>query len=416
MSQDKFITISALNSYIKSLFDSDTNLLNVYVKGEVSNAKTYASGHTYFTLKDESSQIQAVIFAQKGISLKLNNGMKVLAIGRVRVYEPNGAYQIIIDSIKEDGIGELYEKFLKLKNELEANGFFDPLHKREIPKFPKKIGVVTSKSGAVIEDIKNIIRNRYPLAEIILYPSSVQGENAIDELVEKIEYANKKMEVDTLIVGRGGGSLEDLWAFNEKKVCLAVFNSKIPVISAVGHETDYTICDFVADLRAETPTAAAVAATPSIVDLTNNIKKNVEMLRYNYNRILDNKINQLNILEKNLNINSPKNKLDRFMDKYQTLTEYLDKNINLILDNKKLKLDTLMEKNDININIIYEYKKGLFEKNLASLKALNPLSIMDKGFSIVTVDEKIVKSVNDVKKDDLIDIRLKDGNIKAKVE
>ena len=414
--ENKFITISALNSYIKSVIESDTNLYRVFVKGEVSNAKTYSSGHTYFTLKDEKSQISAVIFSTANISLKLTNGMKVLAIGRVRVYEPNGNYQIIIDSIKEDGIGELYEKFEKLKEELRVNGYFDEAHKRPLKKFPKKIGVVTSKSGAVIEDIKNIIKNRYPLVEIILYPSSVQGENAVSELVKQIEYANSKMEVDTLIVGRGGGSLEDLWAFNEKAVALAVYNSKIPVISAVGHETDYTICDFVADLRAETPSAAAVAATPSIIDLNKQIEMDIKLLNHHYKNIVELKKKNLSDLEKLIIYYSPKNKLDRYSDKYITLMNDLKKNMINILDNKKTLLNNLMEKNDLNINQVIDYKKALFEKYSYTLKNLNPLSIMDKGFSIVSKGDNIIKSVNDVKKDDLIDIRLKDGNIKAKVE
>ena len=414
--ENKFITISALNSYIKSVIESDTNLYRVFVKGEVSNAKTYSSGHTYFTLKDEKSQISAVIFAQSNISLKLTNGMKVLAVGRVRVYEPNGNYQIIIDSIKEDGIGELFEKFEKLKEELRIAGYFDEAHKRPIVKFPKKIGVVTSKSGAVIEDIKNIIKNRYPLVEIILYPSSVQGDNAVPELVKQIEYANKKMEVDTLIVGRGGGSLEDLWAFNEKAVALAVYNSKIPVISAVGHETDYTICDFVADLRAETPSAAAVAATPSVIDLNKEIDIDLKLLNHHFKNIIELKKKNLSDLEKNIIYNSPKNKLDRYSDKYNTLIKDLNKNMINIIDNKKNNLESLIERNDINYNSLFEYKKSLFEKYSYALKNLNPLSIMDKGFSIVSKNDNIIKSVKDVKKDDLIDIRLKDGNIKAKVE
>ena len=414
--ENKFITISALNSYIKSVIESDTNLYRVFVKGEVSNAKTYSSGHTYFTLKDEKSQISAVIFAQSNISLKLTNGMKVLAIGRVRVYEPNGNYQIIVDSIKEDGIGELYEKFEKLKEELRVNGYFDEAHKRSLKKFPKKIGVVTSKSGAVIEDIKNIIKNRYPLVEIILYPSSVQGDNAVPELVKQIEYANSKMEVDTLIVGRGGGSLEDLWAFNEKAVALAVYDSKIPVISAVGHETDYTICDFVADLRAETPSAAAVAATPSVIDLNKEIDINIKLLNHHYKNIVELKKKNLSDLEKQVIFNSPKNKLDRFNDKYNTLIKELNKNMINIIDNKKNILENLIEKNDINFNQVFDYKKSLFEKYSYALKNLNPLTIMDKGFSIVSKDNRIVKSATDVKKDDIIDIKFIDGNVKAKVE
>ncbi len=416
MNQDKFITVSALNSYIKSLIESDNNLFRVYIKGEVSNAKTYSSGHTYFTLKDEASQISAVIFASSNVGLKVTSGMKVLAAGRIRVYEPNGNYQIIIDSIKEDGIGELYEKFIKLKNELEQNGYFDVSHKRPLIKFPKKIGVVTSKSGAVIEDIKNIIRNRYPLVEIILYPSSVQGDNAVPELVKQIEYANSKMEVDTLIVGRGGGSLEDLWAFNEKAVALAVYNSKIPVISAVGHETDYTICDFVADLRAETPSAAAVAATPSIIDLNRQIDINIKLLNHHFSTIVKDKKKRLDDLNNLVLYNSPKNKLDRFTDKYNNLLKDLNKNMNLIIDNKKNALNNLMEKNDININKVLEYKISLFEKYRFALKNLNPLAIMDKGYSIVRANDKIVKSINDVKKDDVINIKVTDGDIKAKVE
>lgn len=416
MPQDNFITVSALNAYIKNLIDKDTSLIKVLVKGEVSNAKTYSSGHTYFTLKDESSQIPAVIFARSNVSLKVVSGMKVLAIGRVRVYEPDGKYQIIIESIKEDGLGELYEKLERLKKELQEAGYFDESHKREIPKYPKKIGVVTSKSGAVIEDIKRTVNKRYPLAEIILYPSSVQGDNAVGELVKQIEYANLKMEVDTLIVGRGGGSLEDLWAFNEKAVALAVYNSKIPVISAVGHETDVTLCDFVADLRVATPTAAAEAATPTIENIEKLIAHDLDILKHNFKRILEDKTSKLNEIEKSLIYNSPKNKLDRYMDKYNTLTKDLSKNMSLIIENKELLLNNLVEKTDININQILDYKKSLFEKYSFSLKNLNPLSIMDKGFSVVSVDDKIVKSVNDVKKDDIINIKVTDGNIKAKVE
>ena len=416
MQENNFITVSALNAYIKNLIDTDTSLIKVLVKGEVSNAKTYSSGHTYFTLKDESSQIPAVIFARSNVSLKVVSGMKVLAIGRVRVYEPDGKYQIIIENIKEDGLGELYEKLERLKKELQAAGYFDESHKREIPKYPKKIGVVTSKSGAVIEDIKRTVNKRYPLAEIILYPSSVQGDNAVGELVKQIEYANSKMEVDTLIVGRGGGSLEDLWAFNEKAVALAVYNSKIPVISAVGHETDVTLCDFVADLRVATPTAAAEAATPTIENIEKIISHDLDILKHNFKRIIEDKTSKLSEIEKSLIYNSPKNKLDRYMDKYNTLTKDLSKNMSLIIENKELLLNNLVEKTDININQILDYKRSLFEKYSFSLKNLNPLSIMDKGFSVVSIDDKIVKSVNDVKKDDIINIKVTDGNIKAKVE
>lgn len=414
--EDKFVTVSALNSYIKNLLDSDANLYKVFVKGEVTNAKPYPNGHTYFSIKDEKSVISAVIFSYTGIKLKLTNGMKVLAIGRVRVFERDGKYQLYVDSIVEEGIGELYEKYEKLKKELEASGYFNEAHKRPIVKFPKKIGVITSKTGAVREDITNIIKERYPLCEIILYPSSVQGVNAVDEIVKQIEYANSKMEVDTLIVGRGGGSLEDLWAYNEKEVALAVYNSKIPVISAVGHQTDFTICDFVSDLRAETPSSAAMLATPDIKKLKEEIIQLKNNLNNNFKSILDNKINKLHELDKIIISNSPENKLKIMNEKYNNLTKQLSKNMNLILENKALILQNLTEKNDSNMNMIYEYKRSLFEKNMAALKNLNPLAIMEKGFSIVSKDDKIVKSVKDVSKGDLIDIKLTDGNILAKVE
>ena len=342
--------------------------------------------------------------------------MKVLVTGRVRIFERDGIYQLYVDSIVDQGIGELYEKFEKLKKELEQGGYFDPSHKREIVKFPKKIGFVTSKTGAVIQDVTGILSKRYPLCELILYPCSVQGENAVPEIVKQIEYANYRMEVDTLIVGRGGGSLEDLWAYNEKEVALAVYKSKIPVISAVGHETDFTICDFVADHRSETPSAAAVDSTPDIKKLKEEIIQLRNALDSNFKAILDKNMNRLHELDKIMIANSPENRLKLMNEKYNSLCKDLTKNMNIILDNKLLLLSNLSQKADINIDNIYESKKAMLEKNMAALKNLNPLAIMEKGFSIVSKDELIVKSVNDVNKGDLIDIKLTDGNIKAKVE
>ncbi len=393
--EQQYLTVTALTKYIKYKFDNDTHLLDVLLQGEVSNFKHHSRGHFYFTLKDENSQMSAMMFASSAskVLFQPKDGMKVFVKGTVTVYESGGYYQITVREMKSDGVGDLYLAYEALKQELSQLGMFDVQHKKPIPKFPKTIGVITSPTGAAIRDIINTITRRYPMCQVILYPALVQGADAKDSIVKQIKLANEQKLVDTIICGRGGGSIEDLWAFNEKIVAKAIFESRIPIISAVGHEVDFTIADFVADMRAATPTAAAEIATPSLDAIKDylkqsNLRMNNVIKSYfnNYKMILGN-------MDKHLENNNPTEKLSL---KKRQLDEML-KNMNLIVRN------------------ILNIKRHQFGILNEKLKVLNPLSIMDKGYSIVQVDNKIITSINDVKINDEIKISLKDGIVNAKV-
>ena len=303
---NNYITVSALNKYLKFKFDEDVHLQNIYIKGEISNFKSHTRGHYYFTLKDEESRINAVMFASSVSKLNFvpSDGMKVLAIGRISVYPSSGSYQIYVNNLEQDGLGNLYIAYEKLKEELNKKGLFN--QKRPIPKLPSKIGIITAPTGAAIRDILTTIKRRYKICNTILFPALVQGPQAAEDIANKIKIANT-YDLDVLIIGRGGGSIEDLWPFNEEVVASAIYQSKIPTISAVGHEIDFTIADFVADLRAPTPTASAELAVPSSIELENNINQ----LRKRCNIFISNCINNLN---KELN----------------TLVNSYDKNINRI--------------------------------------------------------------------------------------
>ena len=274
MNQDKYLTVSAVTKYLKFKFDTDEHLRTVFLKGEISNFKAHTTGHFYFSLKDEGSKINAIMFSTnaKKINFSPSEGMKVLVVGRISVYEATGGYQIYVEKMEQDGLGNLYIAFEKLKQDLAKEGLFDAAHKKTIPKIPMRIGIVTAPTGAAIKDILSTIKRRFPICETILFPALVQGENAASDIANKIDMA-ANYEIDTLIVGRGGGSIEDLWPFNEEIVARAIYHSKVPVISAVGHEIDYTISDFVSDLRAPTPTGAAEIAVPNMIDLVKHIEK-----------------------------------------------------------------------------------------------------------------------------------------------
>ena len=296
MEASKYLTVGALTRYLKMRFDSDENLRLVFLKGEISNFKSHSSGHFYFSLKDETSKINAIMFSRNAQKLPFlpTDGMKVLVTGRVSVYESTGNYQIYIEDMMEDGVGNLYIAFEKLKEQLSKEGLFRPEHKKRIPRIPEKIGIVTAPTGAAVKDILSTVRRRFPLAQTILFPSLVQGENAKEDIVKNIKNA-EHYDLDVLIVGRGGGSIEDLWAFNEEIVARAIYECSIPVISAVGHEIDYTISDFVADLRAPTPTGAAELAVPNLTDLV----KYLEQLKIRLNEAMSKKIHiQKTILER----------------------------------------------------------------------------------------------------------------------
>ena len=391
---DKYLTVTQINKYIKYKMDNDSNLNVVYLKGEISNFKNHSSGHLYFTIKDESSRILAVMFrnnAQK-INFKPVDGSKVLVVGRISCYEASGNYQIYVEEMLEDGVGNLYLEFERLKKKLGEKGYFDDCYKKQIPKFPKKIGIITAPTGAAIRDIITTINRRYKLVELFIFPSLVQGENAKEDIVKNIELANT-YDLDVIILGRGGGSIEDLWAFNEEIVADAVFKSEIPIISAVGHEIDFTISDFVSDLRAPTPTAAAELAVPNTIDLINYIKQ----LEIRSNKSV------LNLLDIN------KNKITSL------LNSYVLKNPRNMYEVKAQKLDNLVDKLNLLIKRNLNDNNNKFINILNKLDALNPINTIKRGYSITKIDNVVITSVSDITNDSVITTDLVDGKIISKV-
>lgn len=416
--KNKYLTVEALTKYLKFKFDSDVNLKTVYLKGEISNFKAHTTGHFYFSLKDEYSKINAIMFSSNNKKLLFTptEGMKVLVRGRISIYEATGNYQIYIDEMLEDGLGNLHIAFEQLKEKLSKEGLFEQVHKKPIPKIPNRVGVVTAATGAAVKDIISTIKRRFPICEILLFPSLVQGDNAAPDIVKKIEQANDH-DLDVLIVGRGGGSIEDLWPFNEEIVARAIFNSRIPIISAVGHEIDYTISDFVSDLRAPTPTAAAELAVPNIVDLTHNL--NQIAIRLNdsiYNQInfkklyLDSVKNSFVIKNPMIMYENKQQKLDNIIEKINQLLSYKLERNKVLLNNFK--------NNNILLNPIHLYKPQKLELTniISKLELLNPLSILKRGYTLTYIDNKIVKSVDDINIDTKLKIKFYDGIITTKVE
>ena len=389
------ISVTELNKYIKDKIDKDEMLNNVLVKGEISNYKHHYTGHLYFTLKDENSLIKCIMFKGYAANLKFEpkDGMKVTIFGSVSVFERDGVYQIYVKAMQEDGIGSLYKAYEEMKAKLEKEGLFDQSHKKKIPLMPRCIGVLTSNTGAVIKDIINVSTRRNPNVYIKLLPVPVQGPGAAEKIVDAIKTMNEKKLADVIIVARGGGSLEDLWPFNEEIVARAIYDSELPVISAVGHETDFTIADFVADLRAPTPSAAAELAVPNIAD----IKLKLEGYNNRYKLALKKKVEFMKLrYEKCMNSRVFKEPLQKINEKY------------ILID---MKVKTMQN----SISNIYNSKKTNMIKHIAKLDALSPLKTLTRGYSIVQANGKIVKSVSQIKKDDEIDIRLIDGKARAKV-
>ena len=416
--KNKYLTVEALTKYLKFKFDSDVNLKTVYLKGEISNFKAHTTGHFYFSLKDEYSKINAIMFSSNNKKLLFTptEGMKVLVRGRISIYEATGNYQIYIDEMLEDGLGNLHIAFEQLKEKLSKEGLFEQVHKKPIPKIPNRVGVVTAATGAAVKDIISTIKRRFPICEILLFPSLVQGDNAAPDIVKKIEQANDH-DLDVLIVGRGGGSIEDLWPFNEEIVARAIFNSRIPIISAVGHEIDYTISDFVSDLRAPTPTAAAELAVPNIVDLTHNLNQIAIRLNESiYNQInfkklyLDSVKNSFVIKNPMIMYENKQQKLDNIIEKINQLINYKAQNKRILLNNLK--------NNNILLNPIHLYKPKKLELTniISKLELLNPLSILKRGYTLTYIDNKIVKSVDDINIDTKLKIKFYDGIITTKVE
>lgn len=390
-----YITVGALTRYIKYKFDNDANLQNIAIKGEISNFKRHSRGHFYFTIKDEESRINAIMFASqtKSVQFEPIDGTKVLVRGRISVFPSTGNYQIYVDEMIEDGVGNLYALYEKLKADLKKEGLFNPEHKKEIPKIPKRIGIITAPTGAAIRDIISTINRRYPLCEVILFPSLVQGKEAKDDIVRNIKLADT-YDLDTLIVGRGGGSIEDLWAFNEEIVARAIYECNTPVISAVGHEIDFTIADFVADKRAETPTGAAEIAVPSKEDLL----KIINQLEIRSSK------NMNNILETNKKI------LDRIK------SSYILSNPMSIYEIKEQKLDNLIDKTNTIINLYLNNKNNKYSNLINKLSVLNPLNTLKRGYSISKIDNKVISDIKDVKVNDTLNIKVSNGEIISTVK
>ncbi|MFD9626917.1 exodeoxyribonuclease VII large subunit [Peribacillus muralis] len=442
MSNQEYLSVSALTKYIKRKFDADPHLQNVYIKGEISNFKQHSSGHMYFTLKDEKARLLSVMFAanNKGMKFLPENGMKVLVKGDISLYEASGQYQLYVKSMAPDGVGDLYLAYEQLKKKLEEAGLFLADHKKPIPQYPKTVGVITSPTGAALRDILITIKRRYPIAGIIVYPALVQGNNAAKSIAKAISMANARAESDVLIVGRGGGSIEELWAFNEEIVAESIYDSDIPIISSVGHETDFTIADFVADMRAPTPTGAAELAVPHL------------------NEILERLMNRKNRLTRSIReaVNFERTKLTR-MERayafryphkmYEQKLEQLDRTKDMLMKTSARyflkKRDELNQLNDVlkkqhpeqavkdgkeelrqhekvlrrAMEAIYRQKSQQFVHMTATLSALSPLKIMERGYGLVfTGDETLVKSTQQVSVGEKIAVSIKDGTLECEIK
>lgn len=416
--EEQYISVTQLTNYIKRIIGSDSNLKQVYVRGEISNFKRYPSGHCYFSLKDKESVIPAVMFRGNAQYLKFKpeNGMKVLARGHVDVYNPQGRYQFYVNKLTEDGLGELHIAFEQLKKELKAAGYFDDSLKKPIPKFPKKVGVITASTGAAIRDIVTTIKRRWPLCEIILFPSLVQGEQAAQNIVNQIHVADNDFDLDTLIVGRGGGSIEDLWAFNERPVADAILECETPIISAVGHEIDWTISDYVADLRAATPTAAAELAVPNIEE----VKSNLDNLNSRANNVMAKQLNgNMERFERIMNRPLFKNPLmiheRKAMDLDFIRGRLVSSSKEMIHSNQmrlsKIKSSNIFRKPES----ILERKSNNLEKCLDKLVVLNPLLTIKRGYAVARTGGKVVSCAKDLKKDDELELEFKDGKVNTRV-
>lgn len=391
------ITVSQLNSYIKVIFETDNNLSSVFVVGEISNLKRYNSGgHLYFSLKDDKSVLRAVMFAGNAQRLQFEpvDGMRVVVSGRVSCYEVSGQYQLYVDTIQPDGLGSVYLAFEQLKSKLMNEGLFNQDVKKPIPKYPSKIGVITSESGAVIHDIRTVAERRFPICEIILYPVEVQGKNASSQIIEGIKYFNNTEKVDTIILGRGGGSAEDLWAFNDENLAREIFASNVPTISAVGHETDFTICDFVSDMRAATPSVAAEAALPD----QRNILDSLDDYSLRMKNIINSKIkyafDDISEAEADLKRSTPENRIDSY-----------DKILNDLIDRLSKSFKNSIEK------FQKEHELLLTRLNLSDVRG-----ILKKGFSLIFSGNQKVKKVENLKENSKITIAVSDGIIECEVK
>ena len=440
MKNDRYITVTQLTKYIKYKLEQDSNLETIYLKGEISNFKAHTRGHFYFTLKDENARISAIMFNNLASKIKFipTDGMKVLVECRIGVYEATGAYQVYVSNMLEDGVGNLYVAFNQLKEKLEREGLFKKEYKKPIPKIPRRIGIITASTGAAIRDILSTIARRFPVVETILFPCLVQGELAKDDIVRNIELANT-YDLDVIILGRGGGSIEDMWPFNEEIVARAIFKSEIPIISAVGHEIDFTISDFVADLRAPTPTGAAEMAVPNMVD----IKAHLSQINIRLSKAMNNKIEMsreiLNRYQKSYVLTNPMSLYERLEQNFDHLyerlingmkvninanQEHLNKlknsfiftNPNMLFIDKAYNYNDLVNRLKSCIDRVIENKSNKYLQLLSKLEVLNPITTLKRGYSITKKDDKVINSINDVKVNDLIVTKIDGGYFESVVQ
>lgn len=416
MNEEIYLTISDLNNYIKTIFDRDEFLNFVCVKGEISNLKFHSRGHLYFSLKDENSKINAVMFNYQSAGLNFipKDGMNVEVRGRVNVFVAGGNYQINVTSMREDGIGNLYILFEELKKKLSQEGLFDSNRKKKLPRIPKKVGVITAPTGAAVKDIISTINRRFPLTEIIVYPTLVQGENAPSNIVKMLEKASNS-DVDVIIIGRGGGSIEDLWAFNEEIVARAIYACPKPIVSAVGHEIDFTISDFVADLRAPTPTGAAELVVPNRLEISRYLSDYKSRIISVITKKLGNYEELIKKYKNNYILTNPLSLYEKEEQRLDNLIEKLITTIKHRLEIEPNKLQNLKERLFNITNRKIENYTSKLENIKIKLELLNPENIINKGYSVTLIEGKIVKSIKNIKTNDSITTKLKDGIITSKV-
>lgn len=416
MNNEVSLTVTDINNYIKNIVDGDFFLSNVTLKGEISNLKFHTRGHLYFSLKDENSKINAVMFNYKNLGLNFipKDGMNVIVKGKVSVFTTGGSYQITVSNMKEDGIGNLYILFEELKRRLDREGLFSPEHKKKLPRIPKKVGVITASTGAAVKDIISTINRRFPLTEIILFPTLVQGVGAKENIVKMINEANES-DVDVIILGRGGGSIEDLWAFNEEIVARAIYNSNKPIVSAVGHEIDFTISDFVSDMRAPTPTGAAELVVPSKVEIQSYLNDYKGRIISVINKKIKSYTDTFSKLKNTYILKNPISMYEIDEQKLDNMLEKLGSIMNYKLEREKSKLNNLSKMISPNMLNRLDKEKIKLENIETKLNLLNPENILKKGYSLTLVEGKIVKSINSVKKGSIIDTKFSDGIIKSEV-
>ncbi|MBO3312168.1 exodeoxyribonuclease VII large subunit [Clostridium perfringens] len=393
----KTLSVGEVNNYVKKLVENDFILKNLNVKGEISNLKFHSSGHIYFSLKDENSKVNCIMFKNNAVNLdfRLEEGMKVEIKARLGVYHKEGTYQLYCENIKKAGIGELFEEFHKLKKELSEEGIFDEKYKRALPKFPKRIGIITARTGAAVRDIINVIQRRNKSLDIILYPAKVQGENAADSIIEGIRYFNNEKSVDVIILGRGGGSIEELWTFNNRDLAYEIFNSRIPTVSAVGHEVDFTISDFVSDMRAPTPSAAGELVSPSLQEMINDLLNKKEFLHRAIDRKFLNAKKDVDLLHKGLKGNNPKHIIEKRIKEVNSLEEKINFLGKRKIDKAK---DELIALNSI-------------------LQTLNPLNTLGRGYSVIMdKKDKVINEVSELKKNDMVKVIMKDGSVNIDIK